>query len=350
MTIQQQHPQLRTVGASPTTAVALVAPSARISDSWQFTLKHAGDRVVALLALLTLALPLLAICLAVQLSSAGSVIFRQRRVGRGGETFDLLKFRTMVGDSGAASFTPAPGTAPGGIEGADRRTAVGRWLRAISLDELPQLLNVVRGEMSIIGPRPERPEFVERFSKEVPGYTDRLRVKSGITGWAQANGLRGQTSIAARVELDNYYIENWSLRLELRILALTVLELLRFRDGRPHAEAIRRLDVGFAGTTAARASAHPQRPDNVEPATTRLSEWRPIRRRSQGISISSLAQRLSRIEPDLPSIRPPRTRGRHARPAHGARHRLRPTSPAPFPHRTRLPGQASRAETGPHRP
>ena len=205
---------------------------AAIGGGWQFMLKEAADRAVALVALLLLAPLLLAIALAVRVSSIGPVLFRQRRVGRGGEAFVLLKFRTMVEDPGVAGFTLARGTAPGGIEGTDRRTAVGRWLRALSLDELPQLVNVLRGEMSLIGPRPERPEYVELFAKVVPGYTERQRVKSGITGWAQANGLRGQTSIVDRVELDNYYIENWSFALDLRIVALTVVELLRFRDGR----------------------------------------------------------------------------------------------------------------------
>ena len=107
----------------------------------------------------------------------------------------------------------------------DRRTPLGRWLRGTSLDELPQLINVLRGEMSLVGPRPERPEFAERFATEVIRYGDRHRVKSGITGWAQINGLRGQTSIRDRVELDNYYIRNWSLGLDFRILALTALEL-----------------------------------------------------------------------------------------------------------------------------
>jgi lipopolysaccharide/colanic/teichoic acid biosynthesis glycosyltransferase len=160
------------------------------------------------------------------------VIFRQRRVGRDGSVFELLKFRTMLTGSDEG-FTLRAGVAPGGIEGADRRTRIGRWLRASSLDELPQLVNVVKGEMSLIGPRPERPEFAEQFAREIQGYDDRHRVRSGITGWAQANGLRGQTSIADRVELDNHYIKNWSPGLELRTLALTFAEVAQLREARP---------------------------------------------------------------------------------------------------------------------
>jgi lipopolysaccharide/colanic/teichoic acid biosynthesis glycosyltransferase len=120
--------------------------------------------------------------------------------------------------------------APGGVEGADRRTRVGMIMRALSLDELPQLLNVAKGEMSFVGPRPERPEFVEQFEARIRGYGDRHRVKSGITGWAQVHGLRGRTSIADRAEWDNYYIENWSLWLDLKILLLTVAAVLRVRS------------------------------------------------------------------------------------------------------------------------
>ena len=115
-----------------------------------------------------------------------------------------------------------PDTAPGGVEGADRRTRVGAFLRRTSLDELPQILNVLKGDMSFVGPRPERPQFVAVFEQTVHRYGDRHRVKSGITGWAQVNGLRGKTSVADRAEWDNYYIDNWSLWLDIRILLRTI--------------------------------------------------------------------------------------------------------------------------------
>jgi exopolysaccharide biosynthesis polyprenyl glycosylphosphotransferase len=197
---------------------------------WQFAVKHAFDRSFALVCLI-LAAPLLGvIALGVRLSSPGPILFRQRRVGRDGHVFDVLKFRTMREVRRPAAFRLPDGLAPGGIEGEDRRTGFGRLLRDTSLDELPQLINVLRGDMSVVGPRPERPEYVARFSLEVARYGDRHRVKSGITGWAQVHGLRGQTSIGDRVEWDNYYIQNWSLGLDLRILALTVSEVLRFHE------------------------------------------------------------------------------------------------------------------------
>jgi lipopolysaccharide/colanic/teichoic acid biosynthesis glycosyltransferase len=129
--------------------------------------------------------------------------------------------------AGGRQFRPGTGSAPGGVEGDDRRTLIGRLLRRTSLDELPQFFNVLRGDMSLVGPRPERPEFVELFESDIKRYGDRHRVKSGVTGWAQVHGLRGQTSLTDRVEWDNYYIEHWSLGLDLRILVLTVLAVLR---------------------------------------------------------------------------------------------------------------------------
>jgi exopolysaccharide biosynthesis polyprenyl glycosylphosphotransferase len=187
---------------------------------WEFAIKHALDRVGAAVLLVILSPLMLFLALGVKLSSPGPLLFRQRRVGRDCQPFDLLKFRSMrLEDVNSPLFRPRAGSAPGGVEGSDRRTRFGRFIRRTSLDELPQLINVLRGDMSLVGPRPERPEFVEIFEGEVERYGDRHRVKAGITGWAQVNGLRGQTSIADRAEWDNYYIENWSLRLDLIVLA-----------------------------------------------------------------------------------------------------------------------------------
>jgi exopolysaccharide biosynthesis polyprenyl glycosylphosphotransferase len=199
---------------------------------WQFAVKHVVDRVAAGVLLFLLLPLILWLTLAVKLSSPGPVLFRQRRIGRDGRDFEILKFRSMrTDDDAAAGASPAPLVAvpadvgPGGVEGADRRTAIGGLMRRTSLDELPQLLNVLRGEMSLVGPRPERPEFVDLFGSRIERYDDRHRVKSGITGWAQVNGLRGKTSLRDRVEWDNYYIENWSLSLDLKIMLMTVASL-----------------------------------------------------------------------------------------------------------------------------
>jgi exopolysaccharide biosynthesis polyprenyl glycosylphosphotransferase len=214
------------VGGLPLLTLHAVNPK-----GWQFAIKHTIDFSVAFLAIGLLS-PLLGVLgLLVKFSSPGPVLFRQRRVGRDGREFDVLKFRTMrIGVPAVMAFELPEGIAPGGIEGEDRRTWAGRWMRDLSLDELPQLLNVLRRDMSLVGPRPERPDYATRFAQDVARYEDRHRVKSGITGWAQVHGLRGQTSIADRVEWDNYYIQNWSLRLDFRILALTLAEVLRFRE------------------------------------------------------------------------------------------------------------------------
>lgn len=221
-----------TVGGLPLMSFTTVNPR-----GFQFALKHTFDRVFAFAMLVVFSPLLILAALSVKLTSRGPVLFRQRRVGRDGRTFDLYKFRSMrmpsAGDApgepeaSPVEFLLGGDTAPGGVEGADRRTRVGRLMRRLSLDELPQLINVLRGEMSIIGPRPERPEFVELFSDDITRYGDRHRVRSGITGWAQVHGLRGQTSLAERVEWDNYYIAHWSLGLDLKILALTFTALLQ---------------------------------------------------------------------------------------------------------------------------
>ena len=200
---------------------------------WQFAVKYAGDRVLAALAIALVSPILAAAAIATRISLGRPIIFKQLRVGLDGNEFWLYKFRTMrppTGDEAAEEDLDdrlALGLAPGGIEGADRRTRVGAFLRSSSIDELPQLFNVLRGDMSLVGPRPERPTFARLFDEEVYRYADRHRVKSGITGWSQVQGLRGSTSITDRVEWDNYYIENRSFWLDLKILALTVPALLR---------------------------------------------------------------------------------------------------------------------------
>jgi exopolysaccharide biosynthesis polyprenyl glycosylphosphotransferase len=147
----------------------------------------------------------------------GPVFLRQERMTLDGKTFQIFKFRTMVDeaerDTGPVWASPED----------PRRTKLGIWLRRFNLDELPQLINVVLGDMSLVGPRPERPPFVAQFKERIPQYMRRHRVKSGITGWAQVNGWRGNTSIEKRIEYDLYYIENWSLLLDLKILLLTLL-------------------------------------------------------------------------------------------------------------------------------
>jgi Undecaprenyl-phosphate glucose phosphotransferase len=157
---------------------------------------------------------MLAVALLVRLSSPGPVIFRQERLGRGKKPFTMYKFRTMVvNDAEQTAWSTNSDT---------RRTPVGTFLRKFSLDELPQFFNVLTGSMSLVGPRPELPHFALEFKESVPRYMVKHQVRPGITGWAQINGLRGNTSIPRRIDHDLYYIENWSLSLDIRILFLTV--------------------------------------------------------------------------------------------------------------------------------
>ncbi len=198
---------------------------------WQFSVKYALDRIIAT-ALVVLLLPLFAmVAFLVRITSRGPIFYRQKRVSVAGREFEMLKFRTMHGDehqdghwdAGWAADPSQPAEHP---PGPDRRTRVGRVLRQLSLDELPQLFNVVNGDMSLVGPRPERTLYANDFTERVYRYGDRLRVKPGLTGWAQVHGLRGQTSLADRVEWDNYYIENWNLLLDLEIMLLTIPAML----------------------------------------------------------------------------------------------------------------------------
>jgi putative colanic acid biosynthesis UDP-glucose lipid carrier transferase len=193
-------------------------------DGAGLAIKNVEDFVLSLLVLVLAAPVLLLIAAGVKLSSPGPVLYRQERVTWNGQRFWMLKFRSMPVSAEA-------GTGPvWATRGERRATPFGAFLRRTSLDELPQFFNVLRGEMSIVGPRPERPEFVERFKHEIPGYMQKHLVKAGITGWAQINDLRGDSSLRERIEYDLYYIENWSPWLDLRIMALTTMHLIRSRN------------------------------------------------------------------------------------------------------------------------
>lgn len=181
-----------------------------------FLVKRSFDFAFACTVLTFMALPMLVIAIAIKLASPGPVLFRQQRVGKNGRLFFMYKFRTMrvapLSDSDTKWTT---GDDP-------RRTRIGTWLRKTSLDEMPQFFNVLKGEMSVVGPRPERPHFVKQFSKEVGLYRARHHLNVGITGWAQVNGMRGNTSIARRVRYDLYYLQNWSLWFDLKIIVKTI--------------------------------------------------------------------------------------------------------------------------------
>jgi exopolysaccharide biosynthesis polyprenyl glycosylphosphotransferase len=193
-------------------------------DGPKIAFKRAFDLVVAGLGLIVVSPFLLLIAAAVRLSSRGPVLLHQERVGLHGRSFRMLKFRTMRED--AEVDTGPVWTA----EADPRRTRVGRVLRRLSLDELPQLWNVVAGQMSLVGPRPERPVFVEEFQKRLHRYTDRHRVRPGLTGWAQVNDLRGQTPVNERLIYDLYYIENWSLAFDLKIILITLFRVFTHKN------------------------------------------------------------------------------------------------------------------------
>jgi exopolysaccharide biosynthesis polyprenyl glycosylphosphotransferase len=186
--------------------------------------KRTFDVLLSAAMLLVLSPLLAAIALAVRLSSPGPALYRQQRVGRDGRVFRMLKFRTMAPDAERHTGPVfASATDP-------RRTGFGAWLRSLSLDELPQLYNVLRGDMSLVGPRPERPVFVQEFRNSIPRYFERHKVRSGITGWAQVNGLRGDTPLEERTRYDIHYVENWSLAFDLKILIMTLRSVLSRRN------------------------------------------------------------------------------------------------------------------------
>jgi Undecaprenyl-phosphate glucose phosphotransferase len=195
-----------------------------LEEGWSRFGKRGFDLLVALSAMLLLSPVMLAVAIAIWVEDRGPIFYRQVRMGLDGKPFDILKFRSMrVGAEQATGAKWAERDDP-------RRTRVGRFIRETSLDELPQLFNVVAGDMSVVGPRPERPQFVEQFRAEFPHYMLRHKVRAGMTGWAQVHGWRGNTSIRMRIEHDLYYIENWSLMLDLKICFMTVIHGLRHEN------------------------------------------------------------------------------------------------------------------------
>ncbi|HEX3033099.1 MAG TPA: undecaprenyl-phosphate glucose phosphotransferase [Bacillota bacterium] len=189
-----------------------------LDDPFNRFIKRAFDIAVALTAIILTSPILLVLFIGVKLSSPGPVFFRQERVGLNNRAFQMLKFRSMrvaADNSADTGWTTA---------GDPRKTKFGAFIRKTSLDELPQFFNVLAGEMSVVGPRPERPFFVEQFREQIPKYMVKHQVKPGITGWAQVNGWRGDTSIEKRIECDIYYIENWDLILDIKIMILTIFK------------------------------------------------------------------------------------------------------------------------------
>jgi len=193
-------------------------------EGWSRFVKRGFDLIVAAAALIVFLPIMLLIAFAIWLEDRRPVFYRQVRMGLDGKPFDIVKFRSMkVGAENESGAKWAEREDP-------RRTKVGRLIRAWSLDELPQLINVLLGDMSIVGPRPERPQFVQQFRDEFPHYMLRHKVRAGMTGWAQVHGWRGNTSVRMRIEHDLYYIENWSLLLDLKILFMTVVHGLRHEN------------------------------------------------------------------------------------------------------------------------
>ncbi len=189
-----------------------------LTNTLNWILKRAVDVLGAVVGIVISSPIMLLAALAVRLTSRGPVIFKQERVGLHNKTFKMYKFRTM------AMQKPSAEQKAWTVKDDPRVTGVGKFLRRTSLDELPQLFNILMGEMSLVGPRPERPQFVEQFKEEIPRYMIKHQVRPGLTGWAQINGYRGDTSIRKRIEYDLFYIENWTMALDFKIMFLTIFK------------------------------------------------------------------------------------------------------------------------------
>ncbi|MCX5634708.1 MAG: undecaprenyl-phosphate glucose phosphotransferase [Planctomycetota bacterium] len=193
-------------------------------DGGNIVAKEAFDRMVSLILLIMLAVPMFIIAVLIKLTSKGPVFYKQTRVGMDQKEFEIMKFRTMTIE--ADKENQSQWTRPGD----PRRTRIGAWLRKTSLDEIPQLINVTKGQMSLVGPRPEQPEFVKQFSEEYKKYMLRHKIKAGMTGWAQIHGFRGDTSLKKRLQYDLYYIRNWSFWMDLWILLRTPWEIIKGKN------------------------------------------------------------------------------------------------------------------------
>lgn len=200
-------------------------PILNLQDSpmygWNLVLKRGIDIVISFFALLILSPLFLIIAIAIKLTSPGPVFYTQERMGMDGKLFKIIKFRTMK--ENAEEDTGPVWAKPND----ERRTKIGAFLRRTSLDELPQFINVLKGDMSIVGPRPERPVFINEFRKKIPNYMLRHKVKAGITGWAQVNGWRGNTSLEKRLEHDLYYINHWSMSFDIKIIFRTIKRMFK---------------------------------------------------------------------------------------------------------------------------
>ena len=188
-----------------------------LTNSFKKFIKRTVDIIGSICLIILFSIPMLVVAILVKATSEGPLIFKQERIGLGGKPFLMYKFRSMAVQK--ASEEQKAWTTPND----PRVTPVGKFIRKTSLDELPQFFNVLKGDMSLVGPRPERPFFVEKFKEEIPRYMIKHQVRPGITGWAQVNGYRGDTSIRMRIDCDLYYIENWTLMLDIKILLLTVI-------------------------------------------------------------------------------------------------------------------------------
>jgi len=211
--------QIKHIGGIPFLGIKSPALS-----TWNSIIKRTFDLLFASCILILTSPLYLIIVILIKIDSKGSVFYHQERIGLDGEVFRVIKFRSMRID---AEHTSGPVWSK---KNDSRATRIGKFLRRLSLDELPQLINVIKGDMSVVGPRPERPHFVEQFKRQIPRYLERHRVRTGMTGWAQVNGLRGNASITERTKYDIYYIENWSLIFDLKIILKTIHTVLFGKD------------------------------------------------------------------------------------------------------------------------